>query len=133
MMRQECTITDWRPTMNPNGSHGHWATQKKKHDVDRDTAWASAKHAGWKFIPGRVKLTITLVYSKKPLPDIDNCYAKVKGLIDGLKCQTQVWFHDDKDCGEFFTDDSPEWLDLSVTAVMEPGVKATRLVLESTE
>jgi Holliday junction resolvase RusA-like endonuclease len=107
--------------MSANGSVGHWRTRQKKHDIDRDTAWAAAKHAGWKFVPGRVKLTITLCYTGRYRVDADNLAYRCKGMIDGLK-------------GDFFTDDSTEWLVLDVRAQMAmPGVKELHIELESIE
>lgn len=130
---QTAVIQHWHPTMSANGSHGHWATHQKKHNIDRDMAWACARQAGWEFVPGRVRLTITLVYPRRYRVDADNLVAKCKGLIDGLKTLhygggfnlTPVIRR-----SGFFTDDSTEWLELIVRAVVEPGVKETRLQLE---
>src|SRR5437868_5844915 len=83
--RQTVVIHHWHPTTNPNGSHLHWATHQKKHDIDCDVAWACARQAGWEFVPGRVKLTITMVYPRKYRVDADNLAARCKGLIDGLR------------------------------------------------
>ncbi len=136
-MIQTVTITDWHPTMNPNGGHGHWSKQHRKHEIDSGTAWATAKHAGWKFVPGKVRLTITLVYAINRLPDPDNAVAKCKGLIDGLKQHQSKWIKPQPGyeflAGPlgFFTDDSPEYCEIVVQAVYEKGKKEVRLSLES--
>jgi hypothetical protein len=134
---QRLTIRCWHPTTNPNGSNskGHWSTIRRRHDVDRDMAWASARQAGWVFVPGKVRLTITFVYPRKYRIDADNLAARCKGLIDGLNSAART----QKIGGTmvrtlgpgFFTDDSTEWLDLHVDATVERGVKETRLTLES--
>ena len=137
-MRQELVIRDWHPRTNPNGDNArrHWSVIRRNHDIDRDMAWASAKQAGWVFVPGRVKLTITLVYPRNTLPDTDNAYAKVKGLIDGLKHEGMVkpgvgwWESAAAGLRGFFTDDSTEWLELEVRAIVEKGCKAVRIELE---
>lgn len=102
--------------MSANGSHGHWSTRQKKHDIDRDTAWASAKHAGWRYETGKVRLTITLVYTRKYRVDADNLAARCKGVIDGLK--------------GWFVDDDTEHLELAVRTGIG-GEKATQICLES--
>lgn len=134
MTAQFLRIDGWHPTSSPNAQNHHWRTRQKRHHADRDMAWASAKHAGWDFVQGRVRLTITLVYPRKYRVDADNMVARCKGLIDGLKSQSiarkQARYEIVEQRGGFFTDDSTEWLDLRVEAVVEPGVKATRLTLE---
>lgn len=82
-------------------------------------------------MPGKVRLTIVLVYPRKYRVDADNLVAKCKGLIDGLKCPGMG-----RDCVKFhhkgfFYEDSTVWLELVVRAEVEPGVKATRITLES--
>ncbi len=137
-MIQTCTISDWHPTMNPNGGAGrHWATNHKKHEIDSGTAWASARHAGWVFVPGRVHLTVVLVYSVNRLPDPDNAVARTKGIVDGLKLHGSPWVKSrpgneilSRPIG-FFTDDSPTYLELTVNAIVERGKKEVRLTLES--
>lgn len=137
---QTLEIRDWLPTVNPNGSRArrHWSVMRKFHDIDRDMAWAAARQAGWVFVPGRVRLTITLVFPRKPIPDPDNAVARCKGLIDGLKNRDQrvktgnqlaPWVG----CIQqnFFTDDDSEHLDLRVNAVVEKGIKAVRITLEA--
>ena len=136
---QTLTITDWHPTMSANGSHGHWRTHQKKHDVDRDMAWAAARQANWEFVPGKVHLTVTLVYPRKYRVDADNLAARCKGLIDGLKGRsslngvraTMIVNGQLQPAFGFFTDDSTEWLDLVVRAEVVKGVKATRLELRA--
>jgi hypothetical protein len=136
---QTAVINGWHPTMSANGSHGHWATRQKKHDIDRDTAWATAMQAGWVFVPGRVRLTIVLVYPQRygRGMDADNAVARCKGLIDGLKGfeakhlpLVGVTLDRPTRRKGYFEDDSTDWLELVVRAEVEPGVKATRLTLE---
>jgi hypothetical protein len=124
---QHLVIPDWHPTMSANGSHGHWATRQKKHDVDMMMAWASAKHAGWTFMSGRVKLTITLVYPRTYRVDADNLAARCKGLIDGLKGPNSKKMLN----SGFFTDDNTQWLELTVRAEVRKGCKQTEITLES--
>ena len=136
IVKQWCTIEDWHPTTNPNQRTSHWSVGRKRHYVDAQTAWATAKQAGWVFIAGKVRLTVTLVYKKKPLPDHDNAVARCKGIVDGLRNHPSPWIKPRPGYPMlsgllgFFEDDSPEWLELEVRAVVEPGVKATRLELE---
>ncbi len=119
-MIQTVTIFDWLPTMSANGSHGHWAKAKKKHDIDRDTAWASAKHAGWRKFDGKVRVTVTLYFAQRRRRDADNLHYRVKGCVDGIK--------------DFCVDDSTEWMDLIVTAQSPlpnvPARKATEISME---
>lgn len=129
-MKQELLIRGWHPRTSPNGSHGHWSTHQRNHDVDRDMAWASARQAGWTYVPGRVRLTITLVYPRKPVPDPDNAVARCKGLIDGLTEKRYVSGIQERRYSGWFTDDSTEWLDLEVRVVVEKGIKAVRIELE---
>jgi hypothetical protein len=141
-MIQRCTITDWHPTMNPNGGTPHRMVQHKRHEIDSGTAWSTAKHAGWTFVPGKVRLTITLVYAVNRLPDKDNAYARCKGVVDGLKLHPSPWlkpraeFAPDEFLNRpigFFTDDKPELCELVVEAIVQKGKKETRLVLEVVE
>jgi hypothetical protein len=117
---QTMAIPDWHPTMSANGSHGHWRTHQARHDADQRQGLRYAEHFGWTFMPGRVSLTITLVYPRTYRVDADNLAARCKGLIDGLRLR--------KGRG-FFTDDSTEWLDLYVKADVRKGVKATEITL----
>jgi hypothetical protein len=158
---QSLTIKDWHPRTNVNGDNArrHWSVIRRNHDIDRDMAWASAKQAGWVFVSGRVKLTITLVYPRKYRVDADNLAARCKGLIDGLKQVSMPYIHTGRanccrrwrsggscqylekgnvlerivESEGFFTDDSTEWLDLEVRAAVERGVKETQITLTSVE
>lgn len=134
---QRCVITDWHPTVNPNQRTNHWSVARKRHDIDAQTAWATAKQAGWAFVPGKVRLTIVLVYKKRPLPDQDNLVARVKGCVDGLRDVQMAAIqkgHMDPRAGRgFFHDDSPEYLELVVRAEVRPEVKCVELELESIE
>jgi hypothetical protein len=141
---QTLTIKDWHPRTNVNGDNArrHWSVIRRNHDIDRDMAWASAKQAGWVFVPGRVKLTITLVYPQKYRVDADNLAARCKGLIDGLKDGRAPGYSKGRgtqfiagygNIQGFFHDDSTEWLDLEVRAVVERGVKETRIELRQAE
>lgn len=141
---QTLTITDWHPTMNPNGRNSsrgaHWAVARKKHQIDRDMAWASARQAGWEFVPGKVRLNIVFVYPHTVHVDPDNLTARCKGLIDGLKTHQAS-----RPKGStiravalpvrrgFITDDTTQYLDLHVSARTEKGVKAIEITLESIE
>ena len=120
MTRQSLVIPGWHPPQFANGSHGHW---RAKWEAKRDAGWLAALVAqtqGWRFVPGKVRLEIVLVYPRKYRVDSDNLHARCKGLIDGLKA-------------EFFTDDSTDWLELHVTATVEKGVKETRVTLAPAE
>jgi Holliday junction resolvase RusA-like endonuclease len=132
-MKQTLTITDWHPTVNPNrnSSRGaHWAVARKKHRIDRDMAWASARQAGWEFMSGKVRLEIVFVYPRTVRVDADNLVARCKGLIDGLKSRDHPQAgHGSR--GGFFEDDDTTHLDLHVSARVEKGVKATEISLES--
>jgi len=132
MPAQTLTIPAWHPKTNVNGSNArrHWSVIRKNHDIDRDMAWAAAKQAGWVFVPGKVRLTITLVYPKRPLPDTDNAYSKIKGCLDGLHCHGCI--HQMQHIG-FFRDDSAEHLELIVRAEVVPGCKQTKIELEAVE
>jgi Holliday junction resolvase RusA-like endonuclease len=120
-MRQAVRIESWLPTMSANGSHGHWSTQRKKHQIDSETVWASAKFAGWKVFPGKVRVTITLHFATRRRRDTDNLYARVKGCVDGIK--------------QFCTDDSSEWMELRVAEQPPlPGIvarKCTEICMET--
>lgn len=110
-------IRGWLPEPLSNVHADHWRKRERKLKAARVMAWASAKQAQWQPIRVRARLSITLVFPQQRRRDIDNLYARCKGLVDGLK--------------EWFVDDSTEWLDLRVEACVEPGVKETRLVLEA--
>jgi hypothetical protein len=133
---QHMVIADWHPKSSPNNQKRHWRTVQKNHHIDRDMAWASAKHAGWQFVEGRVRLTITLVYPRKYRVDADNLAARCKGLIDGLKHHVPTLKvtvpHTGLDIRRgFFEDDSTEWLELLVRAEVRRGEKATEILLEA--
>ncbi len=117
-MIQTLTIPDWFPAWNPNGTgnRSHWAALAKRKKADELMVWASAKHANWRKVEGKARLTIVFVYPRRVRLDTDNLYARVKGCVDGLK----PWFRDD----------STEWLDLHVTSEVQPGKKALVLTLE---
>jgi hypothetical protein len=98
-------------------------------------AWASAKHAGWQFVNGRVRLTITLVYPRKYRVDADNLAARCKGLIDGLKNYTPprpvAIPHTGIEVRRgFIEDDDTEHMELLVRAEVRRGEKATEITLE---
>lgn len=132
-MIQHCTINGWHPSTNPNRRSAHWSGTRKKYLDDRDTTCGALCFAKWKLVQGRARLLIELVYAANRLPDRDNCYARVKGMVDALKPH---WHYVptlkiDVPCNGFIRDDSPEWLDLEVRAVYEKGTKAVRLTLEA--
>lgn len=125
-VKQELTIENWHPATSANRSHDHWRKTQKAHHADRDMAWASAMQAGWQFVPGKVRLTVVLVYSRRYRVDADNLASKCKGLIDGLNVSNRGRLG-------WFTDDDTEHLELVVRAVVEPGVKQTRIFLEAVD
>lgn len=116
-MKQELVIEHWLPAPIANGPHGHWAQKRKKLYEAKMMAWARTRHAGWKPVKGKARLTVTLVFSQNRRRDTDNLYSRVKGLVDG--------------CKDWIVDDSAEWLELHVSARVEPGRKATLLELET--
>jgi Holliday junction resolvase RusA-like endonuclease len=61
---------------------------------------------------------VTFIFPNRRRRDVDNLYARAKGVVDGVKR------------GGWIVDDSSEWLDLSVLAEVEPGLRATVLKLE---
>lgn len=114
---QHLTIEDWLPDQISNGSiKSNWRKVAKAKKAAKTMAWASAKQAGWEFVPGRVRLSIVYVFSVNRTRDTDNLYARSIGLVNGLK-------------GTFFEDDSTDVLDLVVTAEVRRGVKATEITL----
>lgn len=121
---QTMTIADWHPSTSANRSHDHWRKIRQAHHADQTMAWAAAQQAGWRYVVGKVSLTIVLIYPRTYRVDADNLAAKCKGLIDGLK------LHRDRG---FFRDDSTEWLDLHVSAEVRKGVKATVVTLAGAE
>lgn len=123
---QTLTISNWHPLTSANRSHDHWRKIQRAHHIDRDMAWASAMQAGWKAIPGKVRLTIVLVYPRTYRIDTDNLHTKCKGLIDGLKSD----YRNNHGRLGWFADDSTEWLELIVRVEVEKGKKETRLTLE---
>lgn len=114
---QTLFINDWLPEPLTNVSGDHWRKREKKLKAAQIMVWAAAKQFGLMPIPGRVKLTITLVFTINRRRDTDNLYARCKGLIDGLVK------------GGWITDDSTDLLNLTVCAVVETR-KGTRLEME---
>ena len=117
MTVQTCEIAGWLPDPIANGPHGHWSQKAKKLRIARQTVWGSVKHAGWLPVQGKAHLEITYVFPQKRRRDVDGLVARSKGVIDGIV-----------DAG-VLADDSIEHLELTVRAVVEKGVRATRLVL----
>jgi len=120
---QTLTINDWLPTMSANGSHEHWSKAKKKHDVDMQTTWASAKYAGWQRFSSKVRVTIILYFAQRRSRDTDNLYYRCKGVVDGIK--------------DFCVDDSTQWMELIVAEqlVLPLAIsrKATEITMETLE
>ena len=114
---QSLVIPGWLPEQLAN-SHLHWRVHRKRHHTARDTVWAYARQAGWQPVKTRARLTIVLVFPRKygRGMDADNAVARCKGAIDGLK--------------PWIVDDSTDWLELDVRAIVEPGVRETRITLE---
>jgi len=115
---QTLVIPAWLPEQVANGPHGHWSTRQKKLGNAQLVTWSAAKNARWIPVTGRAKLTVTFIFPVRRRRDIDNLYARAKGVVDGVKR------------GGWIVDDSSEWLDLSVLAEVEPGLRATVLKLE---
>lgn len=117
--KQTLEIPGWLPPPVLNGSRQlHWSVLKRRADSTKLMAWTAARQAGWTRVPGRVRLTVTFVFTVNRRRDVDNMYARCKHLIDGLK-------------GEFFADDSMDIMELTVKTEVQPGLKATRIELES--
>ena len=116
-MVMRATIEGWHP-VNVANARMHWATKHRATKAEKGLAFWAAREAGWRPVKGKARLAITLVFPKGPLPDQDNCVARCKALIDGIK-------------HIYIRDDSPEWLDLVVMARVEPGRKATELELSA--
>ena len=120
-MKQSLTIPSWLPAPVLNGSRQvHWTVLRKRAEADKIMAWSAAKQAGWTFVPGKVRMVVTLVFPVNRRRDRDNTMARCKHVIDGLK-------------GVFFTDDSMDMLDLEVRAEVQPGTKATHIELSSAD
>lgn len=114
---QRLVIEGWLPPHELNGPHQHWATRRQQRLMAGLTVLGAARHADWRRVEGRVRLTVTFVYPRKYRIDAENLHARLKGPLDALK-------------GEYFVDDSMDWLDLVVRVRVEKGRKATELVLE---
>lgn len=114
---QTCVITGWLPRPAMNVGHRHWAVRHRTVKAEKLTVWAYAHNAGWQRVEGRVRLTVTFVFPVERKRDLDNLHARAKSTIDALK--------------PFFTDDSPEWLELHVNAEVRKGERATELRLEA--
>lgn len=117
MQSQTLRIDGWLPEQLANGPHGHWSTRQKKLKAAQTMVWASAKHADWKRVEGRARLTIVLVFSNHRRRDADNLHTRVKGCVDGLR--------------EWLVDDSTDWLELIVRAEVRPGERAVEMTLEA--
>jgi Holliday junction resolvase RusA-like endonuclease len=118
---QTITINDWLPAPLVNGPHGHWATHQKKLKAAQVMVWSAARQDGLEAVSGRAAVHIELVFPVKRRRDLDGLYARVKGCLDGLVK------------GGWIVDDSTDAIDLKVTAVVEPGHKATRITVEPVE
>jgi hypothetical protein len=133
---QTIAIEGWRPEQIANSSHGHWSVRQKKLSIAQATVWAAAMQAGWRFVPGRVRLTITLVFAQERRRDTDNLYARVKGCVDGLRTHRVRRVNGIKlprpvvRLG-WFSDDSADVLDLVVKAEVSREWNGTRITLES--
>jgi Holliday junction resolvase RusA-like endonuclease len=115
---QELVIPDWLPEQLANGQHGHWATRQKRLRKAQHAVWVAARLAGWQPISTRAKLTIVLVFPNQRRRDVDNLYARAKGLVDGVRL------------GGWVIDDDTAHLDLEVRAEVVPGTRETRIRLE---
>jgi Holliday junction resolvase RusA-like endonuclease len=115
MSVQRLVIQDWLPAQIAN-SHLNWREHRKRLKAAQVMAWASARQAGWVPLVGRARLTITLVFRTQRRRDTDNLYARVKGVVDGLK--------------EWFVDDDTDHLELIVRSEVRRGQRATEITLE---
>jgi len=133
---QSVAIEGWLPDPIANGQHGHWSRHQAKLRIAQATVWAAAMQAGWRFVPGRVRLTITLVFRQQRRRDTDNLYARVKGCVDGLKSHTVTTALGIKlpvpvtRLG-WFSDDSIDVLELVVKAEVSKEWTGTRITLEA--
>ncbi len=114
---QTLVIENWLPEPIANGSHGHHMVKHRKLQDAQKHAQDHAFAARWKKIDVKARLTIVLVFPTNQRRDTDNLYSRCKGVIDGLK--------------PWIVDDSMQWLELHVTARVEPRRKAVELRLEA--
>lgn len=115
MDAQTMTLERWHPPSVANGAHGSWrARVAKRRETLQQVGW-QALIDKWRRVPGKARLEIVLVYPRKYRVDTDNLYSRCKDAVDALK--------------DYMVDDSTDWLELHVSAVVEKGVKETRLTL----
>lgn len=107
-------IEGWHPA-NRGNQKLHWARRRKLDMQAKEVAYWHAKQAGWLPLDKPARLHVVLVVAKGPLPDVDNAYARVKPLVDGLK--------------PFMVDDGPKWLTLTVECRRGPA-KQVEMELE---
>ena len=112
---QRLRIAGWLPAQVANGSHGHWSTRRGIYQRAKLGAYVAALDARWRPVRGRARLDIVLVFPQHRRRDTDNLYARCKGLVDGIK--------------PFIVDDATEWLELHVSARVEPGRRAVEMTL----
>ncbi len=116
---QTLLIKDWLPEPLSNVSADHWRKREKKLKAAQVMVWASAKQAGLVPVVGRAIVSFELVFPVKRRRDLDGLHSRIKGCLDGLVR------------GGWIEDDSIDHIDLRVSAVVEPGTKATRISLEA--
>lgn len=115
---QSLVIPAWLPEQVANARHAHWGQRYTQLKHAQVTVWAAAMRAKWRPIKGRAKLTVTFIFPQQRRRDVDNLYARAKGVVDGVKR------------GGWIVDDDSAHLDLVVRAEVQHGVKATVLLLE---
>lgn len=117
---QRCVIPNWLPPDIANASRQrHWTAIRKAAKATQTMVWASAKHAGWRYVGDdapRMRLTVLFVFSVHRRRDQDNLVARCKYMVDGLK--------------PFLIDDDLEHLELVVRAETRPGTRQVELTLE---
>lgn len=117
---QTLVIRGWLPPDIANASRQrHWTAIRKAAKATQTLVWASAKHAGWRYVGDdapRMRLTVVFVFSVHRKRDQDNLVARCKHMVDGLK--------------PFLIDDDLEHLELVVNAEVRPGVQQVELTLE---
>jgi Holliday junction resolvase RusA-like endonuclease len=116
---QSLAIEGWLPAPNANVSADNWRKRQKRLKAAQVMVWAAAKQAGWIPLAGRARVTVTLVFGQQRRRDVDNLYARCKGLIDGIVK------------GGWITDDSSDVLDLKVLAEVSREWTGTKITLEA--
>lgn len=133
--RQTMEIPGWRPAPLANVRGDNWRKREKSLKAAQEKVWAAAMQSGWHFVPGRVRLTITLVFGEARRRDADNLVTRCKGAIDGLKSHRVSTVRGVKLPAPvvrkgWFEDDDTEHLELVVQAEVSKVWTGTRITLE---